>query len=443
MLRDTLLGHTRAAAGMLLLLCVAGCTRRGDGPPRDIDDVARAYVRLALALGERDPDSLDFSIAPVEIAAEMHKAYLPVKSIQEQAETLSRQLSAMQVGADQRERRDFLAAQLGAVAARAAMLEGQRWDFDTEAQRFFGVNRLPDTRSEERRVLRAKVHVLLPIAPKPGEDDAARYARYARYSGGFVIPAGKLVLVMQAALAQCRARTLEHIALPEGESMELELVRDKPWAAFSRYMGHAHSVIELNVDMPMTVDDALELACHEGYPGHHVFNMLRDATLVQQRHWPEAEVQLTFSPQSYVSEAAAAYAPELAFPLEDRVRIERDVLFPAAGLDAKDVARAAAINAVLRQLDSAEPAIARDYVDGRLEFVRAEQALASEALMANSESLLLYLNEYRSYMLAYTDGPRWMAQALGFSATTNARWKAYEHIMRAPVFRLDDASVRP
>jgi hypothetical protein len=419
---------------------MAGCMKRGGDAPRDIDDVARAYVRLALALGERDPDSLDFSIAPAEVAAEVRKSYLPVKAIHEQAESLLQRLSAMQVGAAQRERRDFLVTQLGTVAARAEMLEGQRWDFDSEAQRLFDVTRLPDTRSEERRALRAKVHAMLPLPARPGEGDAERYARYSR---GFVIPAGKLVAVMQAALAQCRARTLEHIALPAGESVELVLVRDKPWAAFSRYMGQAHSVIQLNVDMPMTVDDALELACHEGYPGHHVFNTLRDASLVQQKHWPEAEVQLTFSPQSYVSEAAAAYAPELAFTQEERARVERDVLFPVAGLDAKGAEQAVVMNALVRHLDSAEPGIAREYVDGGLEFVRAEQALASEALMASSESLLLYLNEYRSYMLAYTDGPRRVDERLGRTATPATRWTAYEQMMRTLVFRLDETAAWP
>jgi hypothetical protein len=204
-------------------------------------------------------------------------------------------------------------------------------------------------------------------------------------------------------------------------------------------MGHAHSVISLNVDLPMTVDDALELACHEGYPGHHVFNTLRDTSLAQGRHWPEAEVQLTFSPQSYISEAAAAYAPEMAFTDAERAQVERDVLFPMAGLPSKEAERDVAINSLVRRLDSAEPAIARSYVDGDLEFVRAEQALAREALMANAEGLLLYLNEYRSYMLAYTDGPRRLAAELDAKAGAkpDARWRLYAVWMQEMKYRFD------
>ena len=430
--------------GVLMLACCVSCGPRHVAS-NDLDSIGRAYVRLALALGERDSDSLDFSLAPVALRDEVHKAYPSLDAIRTDAEALSRQLKTLTVPVEQRSRVGFIAAQLAAIDARTAMLQGHPSDFDTEARLLFNTTRLPDTHAEERRMLRAKIAALLPAA-KPGEGEADRYARYNRQ---FVIPRDKLLPVMNAALALCRQRTVEHITLPPGEFVELTLVRDKPWAAFSRYMGHAHSVIALNLDMPLTVDDALELACHEGYPGHHVFNMLRDQSLVQQRHLPEAEVQLTFSPQSYLSEAAAAYAPEMAFAPEERAQVERDVLFPLAGLRVQEAERAAEIDRLVRMLDSSEPAIAHDYVDGTLEFVRAEQVLAGEALMANSEPVLLYLNEYRSYMLAYTDGPRRLAANLAtveatspmktIAADRTERWKLYEQFMRTLQFHLEES----
>ena len=436
-----------ATSVLLLILVLVCCAPRRSffAPRNDIDSIARSYVRLALALGERDPDSLDFSLASASLSAEVHKSYPSLDTIRAQTEALSRQLHALHVPAEQSNRVEFLAGQLAAIEARTKMLQGQREDFDTEARSLFGTTRLPDTRAEERRMLRAKIAALLPVA-KPGESEADRYARYNRQ---FIVPRDKLLPVMNAALALCRQRTAEHITLPPGESVDLTLVRDKPWAAFSRYMGHAHSVIALNLDMPLTVDDALELACHEGYPGHHVFNMLRDQSLVQRQHLPEAEVQLTFSPQSYLSEAAAAYAPEMAFAPEERAQVERDVLFPLAGLRVQEAERAAEIDRLVRMLDSSEPAIAHDYVDGTLEFVRAEQVLAGEALMANSEPVLLYLNEYRSYMLAYTDGPRRLAANLAtveatspmktIAADRTERWKLYEQFMRTLQFHLEES----
>jgi plasmid stability protein len=52
------------ACATFFLLLLAACRR---GP--SIDDEAREYVRLAVALGERDPDSLDFYAGPEGAAA--------------------------------------------------------------------------------------------------------------------------------------------------------------------------------------------------------------------------------------------------------------------------------------------------------------------------------------------------------------------------------------
>jgi hypothetical protein len=180
----------------------------------------------------------------------------------------------------------------------------------------------------------------------------------------------------------------------------------------------------------LTVGRALDLACHEGYPGHHVFNTLWDATLAQQNGWPEAQIQLTFSPQSFASEAAAAYAPRLAFTPAERANIERQLL-AIAGLPPLDTDRDIAVAESVDTLPSAQPAIARDYLDGTLEFVRAQQRLEAEALMTHTEGTLLYLNQYRSYMLAYTDGPRRIAALVEVPAsrTEAERWASYRRLM--------------
>src|SRR5207248_6228867 len=103
---------------------------------------------------------------------------------------------------------------------------------------------------------------------------------------------------------------------------------DKPWSAFSRYLGGARSVISINRDFRFTVDQALQVACHEGYPGHHTRNTLQ----TRSGDRPERSVQLTFSPESLASEAAAMLAADVAFSPEERLRLVRDRLFAAANL---------------------------------------------------------------------------------------------------------------
>ncbi len=417
--------------GSILLLALFCLTLISCKPhptqPATLDIIAQTYLQLALALGERDPDSLDYTTAPQQLKADVHSAYPTLDEINRQAAQLLSQLNSLTPSTDP-DRAHFLSLQLHAIQTRTAMLRGHLLPFDAEAHALFHTTRLPDTEAAHRAALLKDISAMLPPSPQsvPSRDTLA--SRYAAYDRRFLVPPAKLAAVMQAALAGCRAQTLKYIALPPGESIQLTFTRNQPWSAFSRYEGHAHSTILLNLDLPVTVDGAVELACHEGYPGHHVFNSLHDDALARRGHRPEAEAQLTFSPESYVSEAAAAYAPRLAFSLDQRVAFERDVLFPLAGLNPAEADRHVRLSRLLAGLSSAEPAIARDFLDGRLEFIHAEDELAHQTLMLHAEAVLLYLNEYRSYMLAYTDGPRRLERYL--------KQPTLEQDLRAPWDRL-------
>jgi len=429
---------------------------------QSLDEIARAYVLLVLALGERDPDSLDFAVVPAAVRAKVHASYPTLDTIRQEAESLHVQIQTLEaqgpvktnhgVGDEEaRDRAAFLSVQLSALVARTAMLRGHLLPFDQEARALFDVSVLPNRSFARRSMVRQQVEAMLSPTTVHVRTPADRYTGYQQR---FLVPEGRLRVVMQSALAACRQQTVAHLSLPAGESVDLEFVHNQPWRAFSRYQGNGHSTIQLNLDLPVTVDEVLELACHEGYPGHHVMNTLRDVALAQGKGWPETQVQPTFSPQSYVTEAAAAFAPRLAFSLPERIRLERDVLFPLAGLPAGEAARYVTICELMRELSSAEPPIARAYLDGNLDFVRAAEALQHELLMSHAEPLLLYLNEYRSYMLAYTDGPERVREFVGLRgspATAGTEphqqpsedleertraWKQYQDLVTQLVYRL-------
>lgn len=411
----------------LTLLAILGCRSFSH------ESIAESYVHLALALGERDPDSLDFSAAPKQWLDQAHRDYISYDAIDQGASTTLTRLSH-EKNLDP-ESATALRQQLDSIHARTSMLHGHLLPFDQESVALFGVSRQPDTAGAERATLQSEIAAMLP--PEKAAQHNTLAQRYDRWNQHFVIPRDRTIPVLRKALDVCRAATLQHIALPAGETITIVPVRDKPWAAFSRYEGNAHSTLFLNTDLPITVDEALELGCHEGYPGHHVFNLLRDRALVQHDHRTEAEVQLTFSPQGFWSEAAAAAAPRLAMSETDRIAAERDVLFPAAGLPSTNVDTYVRINNRIRRLDTAQPAIAKAYLDGELEFVRAEDAFAAEMLMSHAEASLLYLNEYRSYALAYTQGARRVEQFLALPQDrtspaahqqTDAAWARYRSL---------------
>src|SRR5688500_10546032 len=115
----------------------------------------------------------------------------------------------------------------------------------------------------------------------------------------YVVPKDKLEPVMRAAIAECRRRTAPHLKLPETEAFDLEFVTDKSWSGYNWYKGGYKSLIQVNTDLPIFVDRGVDLGCHEGYPGHHVHNMLLERNLLRRRGWPEMSVYPLYSPTSF------------------------------------------------------------------------------------------------------------------------------------------------
>jgi hypothetical protein len=382
--------RARLAAGLLLLFIGCGTAR--------FESLVKDYVYLAIALGERDPDSLDFYFGPPELAAGARRNPPRLEEIRASATKLAQEFEHIP---GPRARR--LAKQAEAVAERAAELLGSKRDFDAAAEVYFGLKiGHPDWNDQTRKELEQLL---------PGRGTLA--ARYAAFDEEFVVPPDRVQAVFERAVAGCRERTRAHLPLPPGEQISIEYVHDKPWSAFSRYQGNFRSVIQLNADLVFTVDRILDLACHETYPGHHAFNALHEARFVRGEHWAEWTVQPTFSPQSLASESLATLGAAIAFPGKDRVDFERDILFPLAGLDSRDVEKYDRIERLVEKLSPLEAPIARDFVDGKLEWARAAAALEAGPLMTHADETLKYIGEYRTYMLTYTIGHDFAARHVG------------------------------
>jgi len=208
---------------------------------------------------------------------------------------------------------------------------------------------------------------------------------------------------MDAAIAECRRRTARHIDLPANENFTLAFVGDKPWSGYNYYQGNAQSKIEINADFPIYTERAIDLGCHEGYPGHHVYNALLEKTFVADRGWVEMSVYPLFSPMSFVAEGSANYGIDLAFPGDEGTAYERDVLFPMAGLDPATAGKKAELMALTRQLARAEYTIADDYLSGRVGRDETIARLSKYTLAepAKAAQRLRFIDAYRSYLINY------------------------------------------
>ena len=165
--------------------------------------------------------------------------------------------------------------------------------------------------------------------------------RYAAFKKNQTVDASKAEPLIRAALAACRAATTAAFSLPDDEAIEVAFADDSPWDAFAQYLGGHRTRITFNRRAAVDVSRVLRLACHEGYPGHHVQFMLIDDELVGRRGWREFELTPAFGRHLLVTEGAAEAGAEMALPLESRIALYRDVLLPMAGLPPQAAGRIA------------------------------------------------------------------------------------------------------
>jgi hypothetical protein len=426
--------------GFLFLVCLSAISCRT--PKTTLNDHAREYVRLAVALGERDPDSLDSYSGPPEWVADV-RAHPPslheiseaaanvAERVEQNASSHVTSIGRALLAFDDVDRPRLLVQSARAIEARANLLTGKRSPYDVESRALFG--RVPSQLDQGRfEALRSAADRLL-----GGTGPLAE--RYAQFEKGLAIPPDRLSAVMAAAVAECRRRTLVEIkGFPlDQEGVSLEYVRNKPWSAYSRYLGRKRSTVSINMDFRFTVDQALQTACHETYPGHHTRSLLLDMEYALGRRWPEFTVQLLFSPQSFASEGTAMNAVDIAFREEDRVHYERVSLYPLAGMSGDDAERDVRLSKIVGELQDQQADIARRYLDGSLEFVRAGTALEEQALVAHPEGTLKYINQFRSYVTAYTAGRCDVSDSVrlcsGASDDVETRWRCFERLLTSPV----------
>lgn len=413
-------------------LLLSGCAT-ATAQPDTFDAVARDYVRLALEIGERDEGFIDAYYGPPELRESARAAPRTLERLAEDAAALQRRIRAL-APTDPLElrRRNFLAAQLTAARTRLRMLHGERLSFVDEAQGLYGVT--PELRPlEDYDPVIARIEALV-----PGEGALAE--RVEAFQSRFVIPADRLDAVMRAAIDECRRRTVRHIALPQGEHFTLEFVTGRSWSGYNWYQGGYRSLIQVNTDLPVRISRAVDLGCHEGYPGHHAYNALLERKLTRARGWIEFSVYPLYSPQSFIAEGSANYGIMLAFPGEERLRFETGTLFPLAGLSTEGAADYLALQEALDALSGARFTIARDYLEGRIDRPRAIGLLQRYQLVsaARAAQSLAFIDQYRAYVINYGLGRDMVAahvEAAGSDAAS--RWQAMERLLSEPTLPSD------
>ena len=400
-----------------------------------MNPIAEDYVHLTLEIGEHEPGYVDAYYGPEEWAQQAKRSPRSLPELRTATEVLLQRLAAVDeatLAPLEVKRKHLLAGQLIAARTRMAMIAGESLAFDDEAEGLYALRPVLKPLSDYDTVLQ-RIDALLP-------GDGPLWQRVDRFTSTTAIPPEKLEQVMHAAIDECKRRTVEHIALPADEKFSLELVTKQPWSGYNWYKGKATSLIQINTDLPVLMSRVVDLGCHEGYPGHHVLNMLLEQRLSQQRGWQEFTVYPLYSPMSLIAEGSANYGIELAFPGDEKQAYERDVLYPLAGLDPALAARDAQLLHARSELAGARLTIARDYLDGRIDRATAVQLVQKYQLLSpeRAEQSVNFTDKYRSYVINYglgLDLVRAHVEAAG--ETEQERWAAMERILSEPTLPAD------
>ncbi|MEV3925631.1 DUF885 domain-containing protein [Actinomadura coerulea] len=197
-------------------------------------------------------------------------------------------------------RRRFLSAQLTALNCAARRMAGEEIPFRDEVRTYFEVDIEP---GEPDRY--AEIHDAIgALLPGPGDLRARTAAFYERNA----VPPERLARAVQAVSDELRAMTRTVFGLPERESVEYVVVRDKPWNAYNRYLGGFRSRVELNAEAGRTIAALPLLAIHEAYPGHHTEHCRKEAGLVDGAGHGEHLISLVNTPQCLMAEGTAEMA---------------------------------------------------------------------------------------------------------------------------------------
>lgn len=430
---------TRGGFPLLLIGLVAACSTGGERPAEPshtmeaMNRAAEDYVKLVLAMGPHDPDYVDSYFGPEELKAAAEKELTDLPSIQQRAGAVLADLRAIDASQQEelvRLRHRFLILQLESLVSRADMLEGKRLSFDEESRALYDATAPTYPESHFQETLE-RLEKLLP-GTGPLVD------RYESFQKKFLIPPDRLDEVFETALEECRVRTKPHIELPEEESFRIEYVTDKSWSGYNWYGGNYHSLIQVNTDLPIAIDRAVDLACHEGYPGHHVYNVVREEHLARDRGWVEFTVQPLFSPMQLIAEGSANYGIDVAFPGDERVVFERDVLFPLAGLDVSQVERYYEVQEVTSELSYAGNEAARRYLNGEMDAAETAAWLVRYDVktLARAQQTIRFYDQYRSYVINYNLGKdmvrRYIERRGGTEDHPEKRWEEFETLIASP-----------
>lgn len=423
----------------IFLFLILSCSKNTEKEVKNINSIAESYVVLVHQIGKFDSDYVDSYFGPDSLKQLAIDDSSSLSSIKLKILELSSELDSVKNISEydliEELRYKFLKRMFEAMNFKINMLLGFNGTFDEECQALYGA-KSPGYSEEHYQEIINKLNTLL-----PGTNNIIE--RYKKFKEQFIIPEDKVDTVFRTALAEAKNRTKLNIELPHYEDFQLEYVRDKAWSGYNWYKGDGFSLIQINLDQPIYIERAIDLAAHEAYPGHHTHHALMEQTYVKDSNWVEFTIYPLFSPMSLISEGTANYGIEVAFPDEEKLNFEKKILYPLAGINPELAEKYNSIQSLISKLDYAGNDAARKYLDGEFNEEQTIDYLVKYNLMTEerAKQRLNFIKKYRAYVINYNVGLDMVRDFItangGTDENPKKRWLIFEDLIRNPYLPSD------
>jgi hypothetical protein len=398
-----------------------------------MNTIAEDYIKLALEIGKYNHDFVDAYFGPEKLKPSVDNSEFTQETFEQLNFKVNKllddleSLSEFPANEIERQRFTYLYKQLLACKTIIYMLNGMTLTFDEELNALYDIEIGYKDESYFKDILE-KLNTLL-----PGKGNI--YNRFISFRENFRIPSEKLHDIFSIAINECRERTKKFIQIPHDEKFELNFVKDKPWSAYNWFKGNAFSVIEINTDLPIYVDRIIDLASHEGYPGHHLHHSMMENNLYKKRNWIEFSINLLFSPQSLISEGIANYGSELLFPNDERIKFEKEIIFKAAGLDTSQADLYYEVMNLVNKLNYSINTASKNYIDGKWNEEKTIDWLKKYNLRTDESArkFLSFIKRYRTYIVNYSAGYDLIKFYIDTKDSQSGKWKTFLEIITTPV----------
>ena len=415
-----------------ILLFLLSCAKKEQKTEaQQLNYLAENYVRLGLTIGLYDADFVDAYYGPDSLKPAISKSDIfPKDSLLNLVTELRSGLknSIEKLNDSSKVRARWMSQQLLAFDRRIRIYSGEFKTFDEESKELFGIS-APVYPEEHYKLLLDTLNQLL-----PGKGTVQD--RFQNLANRFIIPENKLDTIFKTTIAEARKSTKAYYSLPETETFTIEYVKDKPWSGYNWYKGNYTSLIQINTDTRIFIERAIDVGSHESYPGHHVYNMLLEKNLYQDKGWVEISLYPLFSPQSFIAEGSANYGIDLVFPGDKKIRFAKEKLLPLAGLDTTFIGIYFKSLAIRGKLNYARNEAARGIVNQTMNDQQALDWLMNYCLYNKETALksISFIKKYRSYVINYNYGQDLVRNYIELNETDpKKRWEVFGKLLSNPV----------